>query len=421
MEEVNFHKKIGDPVLVPPEGYEFLGWMTVSGDNPIDAQDNIRRLFKFINFEVAKYNRSSFIGRTSRKNRFSAASLNKELLLRAAKIENIRRIPIGDLRGLKLGIAYNTFKENENELWKEAAATARSMEETLRERRYEVTLIDFNDLPETFERLRESDTNLVLNVRARVPNSTFPEANATTILDILNIPYTGSDTQTLQTCSDGIMIRKLLSFHGIPTPKWEYTYAPNEEIREDLRYPLVVKPARKNFEEPEDEFRIVKNQEELKAALERITTQLNLPALIEEFREGDEYDAIIVGNEDSVRVLPLSRTIFQNLPEGTWPTSAISSNGEYAILQRPPKNISKKLETLLTEIALDAYSVLECKDIGLVKMRVDKDQNPYIIRINPSPILGPKSCAAEISSLLGMNYGDLLEDTIRIAIQRYKT
>ena len=75
IKDVCFFKKIGDPVLSPPEGYEYMGWVTTTGDNMHDAEDNLTETLKMIHFEVARFHSTSSIGKTERKNKFSLATL----------------------------------------------------------------------------------------------------------------------------------------------------------------------------------------------------------------------------------------------------------------------------------------------------------------------------------------------------------
>ncbi len=114
LEEFHFFKKIGDPILVPPEGYEFLGWITVSGFSLPDAQDKLKEALKYVKYEVAKFTADSSIGKTLRKNSFSYASLNTNLIVRAAKMEKIKKIKKEDQRSLQIGIAGNFNEDDDN-------------------------------------------------------------------------------------------------------------------------------------------------------------------------------------------------------------------------------------------------------------------------------------------------------------------
>jgi D-alanine--D-alanine ligase len=429
VEEMHFYKEIGDPVFSPPEGYDNIGWITVSGYSLIDAQDNLREVLKHVKYEVAKFAPESSIGKTSRKNKFSHASLNANLFLRAAKIEKIRRLSKDEQRNLHVGIACNIYEEGENLVGQELTSVGKNIEETLKNRGYRVSFFDFNSPEKVFKDLASSDVDVVFNVCERMNNSSLLEPHAAALLDIVQVPYTGSNPSTLSLCIDKIRVKKLLSFHGIPSPKWDYVYTMDDEIDSGLRYPLIVKPANTDNSIGIDNDSVVTNVEELKRQLNKVINELGSPALIEEYIEGDEYDVSILGSEDDdLRVLPLSRSIFRDMAQGQWhiythdmkfsPDVSLEKVG--VIVQRPAKNISKKLETLLSEIALDTYNILDCHDYGRVEIRVDKDDNPYVLELNPNPSINIGNCVPEVAKLTGLDYGDFLEEIIALAIKRYK-
>jgi len=431
VKEFEFNKKIGDSVLSPPDGYEYLGWVMVSGHNPLDAQDNLRLASRAINYEVAKFHPASSIGKTSRRSPFSVSAINREILKRGSKIEKIRRMAISNQRNLHIGVACNLYNEaaadQETLVENDLTVIGKEIEQTLKERGYKVSFFDFNDLAKAFNDLKGSEVDLVFNVCERINNSSLLEPHVAAIFDVLQIPYTGSNPFTLGLCIDKIRVKKLLSYHKIPTPEWDYVYSLDDDIREDLKYPLIVKPANTDNSIGITNDSVVRNEKELKRQLEKVIKEIGRPALIEEYIEGDEYDVPIMGTEeDDLQILPLSRSIFDELPEGLWhifPFEAkYSDNPDYKkiITQRPAKNISKKLETLLGEIALDTYKILDCHDYGRVEIRVDKNNNPYVLELNPNPSIDKDGCFSASAEIIGLDYGDFLEEIIRLAIRRYK-
>jgi len=427
LEEFHLYKKIGDAVLVPPEGFEYIGWLTVAGENPLDAKDNLDDILKDIKFEVAKFDPDSSIGKTLRKSRFSMASMNKELLQGAAKIERFRRISIKNQRNLHIGIAGNIFQEETGAIEAELSAIGRDVESALNERGYKTTFFDFNNLAKTFAELKDSNVDLVFNVCESINNSSLLKPHAAAIFDLLQIPYTGSNPFTLGLCIDKIRVKKLLSYHGIPTPKWDYAYSINDEIDSGLKYPLIVKPANNDSSIGITNDSVVTNEKELRAQLEKVIVGLGSPALVEEYIDGDEYDVPIIGSEeDDLRVLPLSRSIFDKLPENYWHIYSFEAkwtdNPAYKsiIMEEPSKSSNKKLESLITEIALDTYNILDCHDYGRVEIKVDKHDNPYILELNPNPHINFKNRLPQVAKLAGMDYGDFLEEIIRMTVKRYK-
>ncbi|MFA6171165.1 MAG: ATP-grasp domain-containing protein [Patescibacteria group bacterium] len=420
-------KKVGDSVLIPPDGYENLGWVIVGGSSYTDAERAMAYIFEKVDIEIAPFKSYSSFGRTERKDRFSSALLTKNALVRSAKIEHIRSVSDEELKNLHIGIACNLYDENSNAVDKEFMLVSKNIEKTLLEKGYRVTLFDFNDFSKAFNELKESDVDLVFNVCERINNLSLLEPHAASVFDILQIPYTGSNPFTLSICIDKIRVKILLNYHNIPTPKWDYAYSLDDKIREDLRYPLIVKPANTDNSIGITNDSVVTNVKELNRQLERVIEELDSPALIEEYIEGDEYDVTIIGNdEEDLRVLPLSRSIFKEMPPGYWhifPYDAKWSQNEAydsIIVQQPPKNISRRLESLLTEMALDTYTILDCHDYGRVEIRVDDNDNPYVLELNPNSSINIGDVTPDSAALIGLDYGKFLEEIIKMTIRRYK-
>lgn len=428
VEDIQFFKEIGDPVLAPPEGYEYLGWIVVSGDNMLDTQDNLEEALKHITYDVAKFQPTSSIGKTQRKNSLTFSRFNNEMLIRTSRIEKLRKTSINNQRNLHVGVVCNLFNEDGNAVEKELCSVGKLIENNLKERGYNVSFFDFNNLPKAFADVKKADIDIAFNVCERINESSLLEPHAASILDTLQIPYTGSNPFTLALCIDKIRVKKLLTYHNIPTPKWDYAYSISDPIRTDFKYPLIVKPANTDNSIGITNDSVVTNKRDLVKQLEKIILEYKRPALIEEYIEGDEYDVSILGSEeDDLRVLPLSRSIFNKMPDGYWhifpfeakySDSQIYKNG--ITVQRPPKNISKKLSQLISEIALDTYNILDCHDYGRVEIRVDKNNNPYVLELNPNPSINKGCCVPEVAKLVGMDYSDFIEEIIRLAIKRYK-
>lgn len=433
LEEVHFFQEIGDSILVPPEGYEYLGWIMVSGDNLPDAEDNLQEAIEYIHYEVARFHSASSIGKTSRKNRFSFSELKKDVLIHSGKIDKIRQMSIQNQRNLHVGIACNLYNENsvisgsESKVTSELMSVGLNIESELKSRGYKISFFDFNNLPKAFNDLRKSDIDLVFNVCERINNSSLLEPHAASVLDAIQIPYTGSNPFTLGLCIDKIRVKKLLTYHKIPTPNWDYAYTMDDEIKDDLNYPLIVKPANSDNSIGITNESVVVNKRQLKKQMEKIIVEIGRPALVEEYIEGDEYDVSILGSgEDDLRVLPLSRSVFDKMPKGYWHIYPFEAKWlkdpvyKSIVVQRPPKNISKKLEALLGEIALDTYNILDCHDYGRVEIRVDENNNPYVLELNPNPSINMTDCVPTVAKLTGLDYGDFIEEIIRMAITRYK-
>jgi len=426
--EIAFFKRVGDAVLAPPQGYEYLGWVFASADTLGEAEDRVQRTMSEAKMEIARFSRGSALGRTVRRSSLTSARFYRDALLGAARIEHVRALPKNAQRNLHVGIASNAFADSDNPIEAELTSDARKIADTLEARGYRTTFLDFNQPFEAAREIQDQHVDVVFNLCERINHSSLLEPHAAAMFDILRIPYTGSNPFTLGLCLDKIKVKKLLSFHSIPTPPWDYLYERDEQFDENFPLPAIVKPANSDSSIGITNDSVVATREALFERIDYVLGDLQRPVLIEAFIDGDEYDVSIMGNwADDQRVLPLSRSVFRNLPDGYWhmyPYEAKFEGSEVhkqgIEVQRPPKGVPGKLTSLISEIALDAYNVLGCSDYGRAEVRVDAQGNPFVLEVNPNPSIGPTDCVPQVAALAGMEYGDFLEEVLRLTIRRYK-
>jgi D-alanine-D-alanine ligase len=426
--DLQFFKQVGDAVLAPPLGYEYLGWTWAEADTLGEAEEKVGRVMAEVDMEIAKFSRGSSLGRTVRRTGLSAAHLSRKAVIGAARIEHIRTLPRDKQRNLHVGIASNGFAGSDNPIEAELTSDAETIAATLEERGYRTTFLDFNEPFEAVKRIQDAKIDIIFNLCERINHMGLLEPHAASLLDILQVPYTGSNPFTLALCLDKIRVKKLFAFHHIPTPRWDYLYEADEAFDENFPLPAIVKPANSDSSIGITNDSVVDSRKALKDRIAYVLEDLKRPALIEEFVDGDEYDVSILGNwDDKQRILPLSRSVFAKLPDGYWhmyPYEAKFLGSEVhkrgIEVQRPPKGVPGKLTSLISEIALDALNVVGCSDYGRVEVRVDADGNPCVLEVNPNPSIGPTDCVPSVAKLAGMDYGDFLEEVLRLAIRRYR-
>ncbi len=419
LEEIYLSKEIGDQVLRPPEGYGSLGWITVRGDNMLDAQDNLREALKYIHYKVAAYDEESALGKTSRKNSLSAAVYNKKLLARNAKVEKVRTVSLANQRELRIGIAANLPNTQSG---RAHVTAAQEINHLLQAKGYRTTIFDFNNLSQTVLALQLAEIDLMFNAAIGIENNELLKPQVAAIFEAMNIPYTGTSALNLALSRDKIRAKKLFRFHDIPTPAFDYAYTINDSINPELRYPLLVKPADADHSFGISQTSVVKNKKELDAQLSYVIEKLGHPALVEEYIEGDEYSVSILGSDyNDLRVFPLSRAKFPIGPKNKWKILTESvKNKEDSLYSSAAKNLNPKLEALISEIAIDTYKIMKCRDYGRVELRIDREGNPYVLELNTNPTLGKTSPVVRAAKHTNLEHIDLLEEIIKLAINRYK-
>lgn len=425
--DVTLQKEPGDPVLIPPEGFETIGWVVCKGETYADAEEHLTGALRGISINVVRFDSTSSIGKTRRRNRFNAAQVARRRIIQSARLEKIRGADPKN-KPLHVGILCNVYDDVEGDdkaVNADLTSVGRNIQKAVESKRHRVTFFDMNETPLPFNKIAEANVDIMFNVCERVNNSSLLEPHAAAMLDCLGIPYTGSNPLTLALCIDKVKVKKMLEHHGLPTPKFDYVFQKDEPIREDLRYPLMVKLANTDNSIGISNNSVVTSLKQLKDQVNMLLEQYNRPVLIEEYIEGDEVDVSIMGNEERVKVLPLSRSIFDDLPKGVWgiyPYQAKWSEGDVynKIRVERPAKYSQKLSALISEICLDAYNLFDCHDYARIEVRVDKHGNPYILEINPNPSINDGDCVPACAEMIGLNYADFIEEVMRECILRYR-
>src|SRR3989304_4175064 len=100
----------------------------------------------------------------------------------------------------------------------------------------------------------EGDVTLLDTIRKLKPDICFNiceghfgdarEAQVPAILEMLQIPYTGSKVLTLALALDKPMTKRVLSYHELPTPLFQVFERVDEPLHPSMQFPLFVKPSR---------------------------------------------------------------------------------------------------------------------------------------------------------------------------------
>ncbi|OGS01337.1 MAG: hypothetical protein A3G41_02455 [Elusimicrobia bacterium RIFCSPLOWO2_12_FULL_59_9] len=430
VQDLTLLKEIGDPVLVPPEGFDVIGWVVGRGDTYAQAEENANEGVKSLQISIAQFDPSSLIGKTRRRKRLSFASIDRKRIIQSARLERIRQLDLKSLRSLHVGILCNRYDENEDaeesKVQQDLTSVGLNIQKALQSKGYRTTFFDMNETPLPFDKMSKANVDIMFNVCERINNSSLLEPHGASILDCLGIPYTGSNPLTLALCIDKIKVKKILEYHSIPTPRFDFAFNVKDTISEDLSYPLIVKPANTDNSIGITNDSVVTSPKALKRQIEKILTDYNRPVLVEEYIEGDEVDVSIIGDEENMRVLPLSRSIFDDLPEGVWHIYPFEAKWEAKSIyekirtERPAK-YSQKLTQLISEICLDVYNTFDCHDYTRIELRVDKFGNPFVFEVNPNPSINDGDAVPACAEIIGMNYPDFIEEILKNAVMRYRT
>jgi len=293
------------------------------------------------------------------------------------------------------------------------------------EERHRVTLIEANE--EAYQRLREVQPDIVFNI-AEGFRGASREAQIPAMLEMLGIPYTGSDPITLGICLDKSRAKEILSHYRIPNSPFSVFSSLDEVANAQVSFPAIVKPLHEGSSKGIYNSSVVKNAKELRVEAEKILVEYGQPALAEKFLTGREFTVALLGNGTSVKVLPIVEILFDSLPKEmnrvySYETKWILDQLDNPLdVHRCPAPLESGLQQKIESISLHAYRLLGCRDWCRIDVRLDEHGEPHIIELNPLPGILPNpdehSCYPQAARAAGISYNQMINAVLDAAILR---
>ncbi len=246
------------------------------------------------------------------------------------------------------------------------------------------------------------------------------------LLELLKVPYTGAPPITLGTCQDKTLTKRILSQNGINTPKFRFIEKEKKTYRLGLNYPLIVKPSLEDASVGIENESVVSNHKALKQRIEHILNEYRQPALVEEFIDGRELNIAILGDQKP-KALPISEIDFSKMPDHLYNIVSYQAKWDplhesyHKTIPKCPAKLPKKVEAKAKEIALSAFKIIGCRDYARVDMRLSKDNELFVLEVNPNPDLTEDAGFMRSARQAGYSYRRTLKTIIELAAKRGKT
>jgi len=247
------------------------------------------------------------------------------------------------------------------------------------------------------------------------------EAQIPAILNLLKIPFTGSDETSLCISLDKALSKRILSSYGIKTPRYQLLYNSRSVISKNLKYPLIAKPNAEGSSKGISDFAIVNDRKELEHLLKKNFKMYGGPMLVEEYIHGREFTVAVAGNSKNIVIFPPMEIRYRNREQKYNIYSYnVKRNYKQYIDYLCPAPLPAKTEARMIKITRKIYNVLECRDFARVDFRMSEDGEIYFIEINPLPGLAPGySDYPMIAEFNGVKYEAVIKMILNSALARY--
>jgi D-alanine-D-alanine ligase len=276
------------------------------------------------------------------------------------------------------------------------------------------------------------------------------EAQVPALLEMLGVPYTAGRVMCLAITLDKAMTKRVLAFHGLPTPHFQQFNRADQPLDPSLRFPLFTKPNREGTAIGINHKSVVRDVATLRERVAYLLeTYYDETVLVEEYVDGRDVTCGLVGNLTDPNLpvppggIPSNDT---NTPGGAadwngvhfFPTSEVD-HASYEPGRPPiyshrlkvdladdyhafcPALLSPAIANEVRRLTVETFRVTACRDLARVDFRLDVANNlqPQIIEINALPGITRISDLSLCADAEGWSYEQLINGVLDAAIRRY--
>lgn len=319
----------------------------------------------------------------------------------------------------KIGLVYNKPRElskQEKKLdprsYRQPEIIALAIEEALINKGHQVVMIPAS-LNLAQDITDAGNLDVIFNSCTGI-NSKKEQANIVGLLELVNIPFVGSDLTAQVTALHKGQANAAFEAAGLPITPFQIFNSPDEPINDNLSFPLFVKPESEGSALGVTKDSIVYDENQLKKQIDYVLDNFNQPALVEGYLPGREFSVGILGTEDP-QALPITEITFPD--EADIQIQTVDIKAKNIVNRICPAKLSPKLEKDISKYAVDAFNALNCSEYARVDVKLDAHDKPHIIELNTMPALEPvNDHFSYMAKAAGYSLGDLAEILVEEAM-----
>jgi D-alanine-D-alanine ligase len=246
--------------------------------------------------------------------------------------------------------------------------------------------------PESLRALAQVQADLVFNLVESFGDDDTKEPHVAAYLELLGLRLTGSGPRGLTVAMDKALTKKVLAFHGIPTPRFATVHRGRlDEGAHDVEFPVIVKPVREDGSIGIGFDAVAANIRELMARIDQLHAAFDHPVLIEQYVEGREVYVGVLGN-DQPEAFPPVELDLSHLPRGTpriagaevkWAEGTRAYRGSKLVVPALPEEVGAAMRSA----AVTAFQALGLRDYARFDFRLTPGGAVTMIEANPNPHL----------------------------------
>ncbi len=280
----------------------------------------------------------------------------------------------------------------------------------------------WDEVSTIIDEIKANLPDVVFNLTEHFNEVSSYDRNVAGLLEMMDVPYTGSSPTGLTLCKNKGMAKEILAYHKIRVPNFAI-FPPRSTIKrpKKLKFPLFIKPLKEEGSVGISQSSFVDSEEAFEERIRFIHERLNQEALAEEYIEGRELYVSILGN-DHLRVFPLREVIFSEVPEGQPKFSTFKAKWDDAYRKRwgikntfaeeLPDGAAQRIANNCKAV----YRALRMRGYGRIDIRLTPEGEIVILEANPNPNLDRDDELAQAAMKAGLPYERLIQRILSLAL-----
>ena len=265
------------------------------------------------------------------------------------------------------------------------------------------------------ERLESDRPDVVFNLCESFRGASAGEPSVAGVLELLQLPYTGSGPVALSLALDKPLCKTLLAGACLPTPACK-VYTRDRRDARPPAWPVILKLANEDASVGITASNVVSSLEAFEERLSALLADHDGPVMAESFIDGREFTVPLLDGEP----LLLEEIEFSVQPRivcyaAKWEPGSREFLGTRA--QFSP-SVSDEVRSRILGLAREVYTLIGMRDYGRVDFRLDEQGRAYILEANPNPDITPGSGYCQALDVVGMAYVDFIDGLVRRAVAR---
>lgn len=286
-------------------------------------------------------------------------------------------------------------------------------------RSFDLDVVPLEATPELAQQLPERPVDVVFNM-AEGLEGRGRESQVPALLELIGIPYTGSDATTLALALDKGLAKRLVREAGCQTAPFIVMRTGAERLPKDLAFPVIAKPLHEGSSKGVLATSVLQSETELRDLVCSMAERYRQQVLVENYLPGREFTVGVLG-ERRPRVLPPMEIVYTR-PEEAFPIYSFERKLETEGLRfEVPAKVQASVARALERDARRVFAALGCRDVARIDFRLDAAGRAHFIECNPLPGLAPGfSDLVVIADAAGIDYRTLIGEILAPAMRRLK-